>query len=219
MCYIKNWDYDSYVDLLNNPKDPEYQIIKNLRVGIKNFNFGEVYGAGVKRLQNELVKHGIYWSYNQCKEIYDERKKLFPNIGVWKKAIFNFVLRHKYVRMPFGQIRRLPLASWEGEGFEYMLKAPNFIIQSTASGWFPIIGMILLDRYFDTHNIDAHILLNVHDSILVEIKKYSDKKLAEIKKVFERIMTQDILQYVKEIFNFELTVPLEFKADYMERWR
>lgn len=219
MCEMKGWNYDEKKALLDNPSNPTYQDIKNLRVGIKNFNFGEIYGAGVVRLQRELVKNGIYWSLEQCSDIYYERKRLFPNIVEWKKVVSKFIVKYKYVRMPFGQIRRLPLASWDVEGRNWILKGINFIIQSTASGWFPIIGMILLDHYFQSEGLDAHILLNVHDSILCEVKVYNESRMKRIKQDFQRIMEYDILEYIKNVFNFQLSVPLEFKAEYMERWR
>jgi len=214
MCQLKGWNYDEALEIYLNADHPEHLSIKNLRVGVKNFNFGEVYGAGIDKLQNELVKHGIYWTRKQCEDIYYEKKKLFPNIVRWKKEVANFIKKYQYVRMPFGQLRRLPDDSWGS-----ILKGINFIIQSTASGWFPIIGMILLDRYFDENKLDAHILLSVHDSILCEVKIYGESKMEKIKKDFERIMTEDILEYVKAIFDFQLTVPLEFKTEYMERWR
>jgi DNA polymerase-1 len=214
MCQLKGWNYDEALKIYKNPNHQDHLSVKNLRVGVKNFNFGEVYGAGIDKLQNELVKHGIYWTRKQCEDIYYEKKKLFPNIVQWKKSIANFIRKYKFVRMPFGQLRRLPDDSWDS-----ILKGINFIIQSTASGWFPIIGMILVDHYFDDEGIDGHVLLNVHDSILCEVKIYSDSKMEKIKSDFERIMTHDILEYIETVFNFKLTVPLEFEAEYMERWR
>lgn len=215
MCQLKKtWDYNEYLKIYKNTSHSRHLEIKNLRVGVKNFNFGEVYGAGIDKLQNELVKHGIYWTREQCEEIYNEKKKLFPNIVRWKKSVANFIRTYGYVRMPFGQLRRLPDDSWDS-----ILKGINFIIQSTASGWFPIIGMILVDHYFDSEGIDGHVLLNVHDSILCEVKVYKDTKMEKIKADFERIMTHDILKYIETVFNFKLTVPLEFEAEYMERWR
>jgi DNA polymerase-1 len=214
MCQLKGWEYDKALKIYKNAAHPDHLSVKNLRVGVKNFNFGEVYGAGIDKLQNELVKHGIYWTREQCEDIYYEKKKLFPNIVQWKKSIANFIRKYQFVRMPFGQLRRLPDDSWDS-----ILKGINFIIQSTASGWFPIIGMILVDHYFDDEKIDGQVLLNVHDSILCEVKIYSDSKMERIKKDFERIMTHDILEYIETVFNFKLSVPLEFEAEYMERWR
>ena len=214
MCQLKGWNYDESLKIYLNADHPEHLSVKNLRVGVKNFNFGEVYGAGIDKLQNELVKHGIYWTREQCEDIYYEKKKLFPNIVQWKKTIANFIRKYRFVRMPFGQLRRLPDDSWDS-----ILKGINFIIQSTASGWVPIIGMILMDHYFEDEKIDGHVLLNVHDSILCEVKIYSDSKMEKIKNDFQRIMEHDILEYIETVFNFKLSVPLEFKAEYMERWR
>ena len=214
MCQLKGWNYDESLKIYLNVDHPEHLSVKNLRVGVKNFNFGEVYGAGIDKLQNELVKHGIYWTREQCEDIYYEKKKLFPNIVQWKKTIANFIRKYRFVRMPFGQLRRLPDDSWDS-----ILKGINFIIQSTASGWVPIIGMILLSHYFESEGIDAHILLNVHDSILCEVRIYSDSKMEKIQKDFQRIMEHDILEYIETVFNFKFSVPLEFKTEYMERWR
>lgn len=220
LCEIKGWDYEETKELLDTPSAPDYQEVKNLRVGIKNINFGELYGASPHRLQREMVKNGIYWELSECQNLSEERKRLYPNIVKWKNAISKFIIHNKYVRMPFGQIRRLPLASWENdEGRKEIRQGVNFIIQSTASGWMPVIGMILLDKYFEENKIDGHILLNVHDSILSEIKILNEEKMNRIRQDVQQIMEKDIIIFIKEVFNIEINVPLEFKCDYLPRWR
>lgn len=221
LCEMKGYDYHEIKDLLEHRfDDPEYLPIKNLRVGIKNINFGELYGASSYRLQREMVKNGIYWSIEECERLSDERKKMYPNIVKWKKKIERFIVEKKCAIMPFGQVRRLPYADFKSaEGRQAIRQGVNFIIQSTASAWMPIIGMILLDNYFKTEKIDGHLLLNVHDSILCEVRRYKQSSLDRIKSDIELIMEHTIKDFINETFKLGLNVPLEFKCEYMERWR
>lgn len=221
LCQMKDYDYDETKEIENNPNHPSYQELKNLRVGIKNINFGEMYGASPARLQREMVKNGIYWDMDECVSLYNQRKELYPNIVKWKKKIEQFILQNKYVVMPFGQVRRLPYADKKTpEGRTAILQGINFMIQSTASGWIPIMGMILLDNYFKEHKeYDGHILLQVHDSILSEVKQLRAAKMQQLMKDIKVIMEQDIKEFIFALFKLSLRVPLEFKCDYMDRWR
>lgn len=221
LCEIMGWGYEDTLRLLEDYENPEYLYIKNLRVGIKNINFGEFYGATPERLQREMVKNGIYWTIEQCRHLFEEKKRLTPQAQKWKKQIQAFVCNHGYVRMPFGQLRRLPYASvMTSDGREAIRQAINFMIQSTASGWIPIIGMILLDNYFKLHpEVDGHILLNVHDSVLSEVRVRSQKAMEKLKRDVQKIMEVDVIEFVKEFFKVNITVPLEFKCDYLQRWR
>lgn len=224
LCEMTGRNYEDTLKLLDNPKHKEYQDVKNLRVGIKNINFGEIYGASPERLQREMVKNGIYWELEDCVKLCNDRKKLYPNIVKWKKQVENFIVTHKYVRMPLGQIRRLPNANsnWKDQDSKRAIRQGiNFIIQSTASGWLPIIGMILLDKYFQQNpEWDGCILLQVHDSILCEVKQNHNRgSMERLKKTMQTIMEVDVKEYIKEVFDVDITVPLSFKAEYMERWR
>jgi DNA polymerase-1 len=224
LCEMTGRDYEDTLKLLDTPTAREYQDVKNLRVGIKNINFGEIYGASPERLQREMVKNGIYWELEECIQLCNDRKKLYPNIVRWKKQVEQFIITHKYVRMPLGQIRRLPNANenWKDQDSKRAIRQGiNFIIQSTASGWLPIIGMILLDKYFQQNpEWDGCILLQVHDSILCEVKNnYNRGSMAKLKKDMQRIMEVDIKEYILEVFGVDITVPLEFKCDYLSRWR
>jgi DNA polymerase I-like protein with 3'-5' exonuclease and polymerase domains len=171
-----------------------------------------------------MVKNGIYWELEECIQLCNDRKKLYPNIVRWKKQVEQFIITHKYVRMPLGQIRRLPNANenWKDQDSKRAIRQGiNFIIQSTASGWLPIIGMILLDKYFQQNpEWDGCILLQVHDSILCEVKNnFNRGSMAKLKKDMQRIMEVDIKEYILEVFGVDITVPLEFKCDYLSRWR
>ncbi len=224
LCEMTGRNYEDTLSLLDTPAAKEYQDVKDLRVGIKNINFGEMYEASPERLHREMIKNGIYWELDQVIQLCNDRKKLYPNIVRWKKQVKQFIITHKYVRMPLGQIRRLPNANgnWKDQDSKRAIRQGiNFIIQSTASGWLPIIGMILLDRYFQQNpEWDGCILLQVHDSILCEVKNnFNRGSMAKLKKDMQRIMEVDVKEYILEVFGVDITVPLEFKCDYLERWR
>ena len=133
------------------------------------------------------------------------------------------ILKYKYIRMPFGQLRRLPYANndWKDElGKRGLRQGINFMIQSTASAWIPMIGMILLQKYFDENPwLGGCILLQVHDSVLWEMKIFDKKIMDKVQRDVRKIMEHDIVDFIMEVFKLRLTVPLEFKCEYMDRWR
>jgi DNA polymerase-1 len=223
LCEMIDRDYDEVKAILKDHTHVEHQFLKNLRVAIKNVNFGEMYGASPWRLQRELIKNGIYWSIEECKDLFNGRKALFPNIVKWKKRMEKIILAYKCIRMPFGQLRRLPYASddWQDElGKRGLRQGINFMIQSTASAWIPMIGMILLKKYLDENPwLGGCTLLQVHDSILCEVRLLDPKTMERVKRDIRKIMEVDILDFIQEVFKLGLNVPLEFECEYMDRWR
>lgn len=214
MSDLLNIPYDEIVVRLAN-NDQE---LKVLRVAIKRINFGILYGVQAKRLQKLLwLELGITWELDRCKELINQWLSKYKRVAAWIKRQKLMAVTNKAVRMPFGQIRRLPDAAYKTLlGERALRQATNFPVQSTAS-WICLIGMYLLDEWLTSNNLKGRLLMQVHDSIGLEIKDI--KNPAAIAKRIARVMEQDVLLYIKEIFGVVWDVPLQFKVAYGERWK
>jgi DNA polymerase I len=219
LCDIYKQDYEQMVALLKDSSNKEYMRWKNLRVGIKNINFGIAYGATAERIQRELAKNEVFWSVEECELMLSQWKEQYPNIVAWKKGVEKFVVQYKEIVMPFGSRRRLPLADFKtGEGRHALREAVNFIIQSTA-GWYTLINMVLVDHYFSgIPEIDGHVILSVHDSILCEIRTCSHNRMKQIMDDIRYISTRSVKDYIRNVFNFSINVPLEIDLKLLNRW-
>lgn len=205
-----------YDDLSNRLNSDEQ--LKVMRVAIKRVNFGILYGIAAKRLQKILwLDLGVTWSVEKCKQLINQWLGKYKRVAHWIKMQKYFAVQHKYVRMAFGQIRRLPDAEFNTMlGERALRQATNFPVQSTAS-WICLMGMMLLERWRISNSLKGRLLMQVHDSIALELRGVTNP--ARIAKQIARIMERDVLDYIKEVFGVKWDVPLQFKVSYGERWQ
>ena len=192
--------------------------LKNDRVAFKEVNFGIFYGMSAKRLQNTLfLKAHIKKSIPECQKYIDDWFAKYNKAKEWLDNTKLFAVAHKFVRMPLGQKRRLPDADFSWEGGSALRQATNFPVQSMAS-WICLIGLKLLDDYFVNNKIDGHIIMQVHDSVTCEISQSNLISLEDIKVDVKKVMEQETLNYIKDVFGVNFNVPLSFDIDFKERW-
>jgi DNA polymerase I len=205
-----------YDELSNRLKNDEQ--LKVMRVAIKRVNFGILYGIAAKRLQKILwLDLGVTWSVEKCKQLINQWLGKYQRVAHWIKMQKYFAVQHKYVRMPFGQIRRLPDAEFNTTlGERALRQATNFPVQSTAS-WICLMGMMLLERWRISNSLKGRLLMQVHDSIALELRGITNP--ARIARQIARVMERDVLDYIKEVFGVKWDVPLQFKVSYGERWQ
>lgn len=213
--------YEELDAIFKNSSHPEYSRLKNERVAYKSVNFGIFYGMTKNRLQRELRKVGIHKDLDECQEYIDNWFKQYPKCKEWLEQTKLFAVSRKYVSMPLNQRRRLPDAEFTYGGSHSLRQATNFPVQSLGS-WICLIGLKLLDDYFEEykHYYDAHILMQVHDSITSEIniKESNLIDLEDIKVDVKRVMEVETLNYIREVFGVDFNVPLVFDLEYKERW-
>lgn len=197
--------------------------VKNDRVAIKRVNFGILYGVQARRLQRLLrIELGINQELAYCKELIRKWLSRYSKVADWLNTQKVQAVAYKYVRMPLGQSRRLPEASFDRtkEAAHALSQATNFPIQSFAS-WICLIGLILLQGYIDTHThlFEAFIIMQVHDSVTMEVKLISNLvTLENIKVDVKKIMEVETLNYIRNVFGINFNVPLVFDIELKERW-
>lgn len=161
---------------------PLDKVEKDQRTAAKAINFGLLYGMGVVRLARELgIKRSEAKSYL---EKYFER---YAGIRVWHQAAREEAYATGEVRTLFGRRRRLTElgSNNRAEVARGERLATNTPIQGSAADLIKR-AMIATDRELTTAGVDARMLLQVHDELLLEVKDADvDETIAIVTKAME----------------------------------
>lgn len=168
-------------------REPE-DITKNMRRQAKVVNFGVMYGlsphglAVAAGMTREAAKHFI-------DKYFEVRPKLVEYIAELRKAAD----KDGYVETLFG--RRRPTPDVHSSNFvvrEAAYRAAiNMPFQGTAADIMKM-AMIKLRKHLENYS-NAHMLLQIHDSILIEVPEHQAEALArEVKEIMENTAKLDV---------------------------
>ncbi len=180
---------------------PENMVTSELRKRAKAVNFGIVYGIGEFSLSDDL-----HISMKEAKEYIESYKASYPLVDKYLKDIVAEGYEHGFVSTLYGRRRYIP----ELSGQNKMLKkfgervAMNSPIQGTAADIIKV-AMINVNRRLKEEGIDAKLILQVHDELLVESHKDCSALAA---KILREEMENAIL----------LPVPLSVELTVGETW-
>ena len=155
---------------------PENMVTSELRKRAKAVNFGIVYGIGEFSLSDDL-----HISMKEAKEYIESYKASYPLVDKYLKDIVAEGYEHGFVSTLYGRRRYIP----ELSGQNKMLKkfgervAMNSPIQGTAADIIKV-AMINVNRRLKEEGIDAKLILQVHDELLVESHKNCSDLAAKI---------------------------------------
>ena len=180
---------------------PENMVTSELRKRAKAVNFGIVYGIGEFSLSDDL-----HISMKEAKEYIESYKASYPLVDKYLKDIVAEGYANGFVSTLYGRRRYIP----ELSGQNKMLKkfgervAMNSPIQGTAADIIKV-AMINVNRRLKEAGIDAKLILQVHDELLVEAHKDCSDLAA---KILREEMENAIL----------LPVPLSVELTLGETW-
>ena len=180
--------------------EPE-QVNAELRKRAKAVNFGIIYGIGEYSLSEDL---GI--SRTQAKRYIDSYLEGFPKVKEYLDGIKQTAKENGYVTTYFGRKRYIPELSSSNKNLQHFGErvAMNSPIQGTAADIIKI-AMILVDKEIKKSGIDARLLLQVHDELLLEAHKdCADDALKLLKECMENAVS--------------LSVPMEVEANLGKTW-
>lgn len=146
---------------------PESMVTSELRKRAKAVNFGIVYGIGEFSLSDDL-----HISMKEAKEYIESYKASYPLVDKYLKDIVVEGYENGFVSTLYGRRRYIP----ELSGQNKMLKkfgervAMNSPIQGTAADIIKV-AMINVSRRLEKEGIDARLILQVHDELIVEANK------------------------------------------------
>lgn len=132
------------------------------RKAAKAVGFGIFYGLSTPNLA------AILGEDNSIAEDYMNRYYgAFPKLRPWKEAVEAYAMKHKMIRTPVGAVRRFPNIENMKYHHSDLRKAVNTCIQGSAAVQVKR-AMVLIDKDLREKNLDAHLVLSVHDEIGVE---------------------------------------------------
>jgi DNA polymerase-1 len=153
---------------------------KEERVVGKMVNFGLTYGRTPEAMAEDVRLPGM----NKARAVAFIQKYFgrMPVAQQWIKDTIKQARAQGYLENAFGRRRRFPLIT-RANVRDVERQAVNFMCQSTASD-ITLLSLIRLHELFETvhSSLDVHILLTVHDSILVECPTINLSKVASVVK-------------------------------------
>jgi len=180
---------------------PIDEVTPEQRSRAKAINFGIIYGMGSYTLAEEL---GIT-RYKATDYIASYFQK-YPSVDKYLKQTVNKARELGYVTTLFGRRRYIPeinspKATLRSFGERVAMNSP---IQGTSADIIKI-AMVNVDKRLRERGLDAHIVLQVHDELLIESKIDCASEVA------------DILKYEMENA-VKLSVPLKVDISVGSRW-
>lgn len=214
-AYQQGLDLHMLTAMAITGKDPEY-ITKEERTTGKTLNFGLLYGAGWRKLQ-EIAKldYGIELTDDQAQGYRNLFFMRYAGLRFWHDAQRRQVQVLKYVESPIGRRRRLPaVTSYDKEkAAEAERQAINSPVQSFASD-LTLLAMVELENsdLFFFHG--ARIIGQVHDSILFTVPEGNEVPAAEqIKRTMDNLDLR-----VRKLFGYSPPVPIVADVKVHKYW-
>ena len=155
---------------------PQEMVTPDMRKKAKAVNFGIVYGISAFSLSDDIKV-----SRREAEEYIHKYFETYPGIDAYLKSEVEKGKEQGYVTTLFGRRRYIPeLTSGKG-----MLKkfgervAMNSPIQGSAADIIKI-AMIAVDRALRKAKVDARLILQVHDELIVECGEKDVEAVSEI---------------------------------------
>ena len=155
----------------------------------KVINFGIIYGMGVNALRESLGT-----TRAEAQEFYDQYFAAFPRLAAYLNEIKADATRTGYTQTHFGRIRyfeglKSPIPYIKAAAERAAVNAP---FQGTAADLLKL-AMVEIGAWVDKEKLgdDVHMLLQVHDELVFEIKKSEVESAAkQIKKIMEGVLSE-----------------------------
>ena len=180
---------------------PASEVTAEQRKRAKAVNFGILYGMGEYSLSEDL---GI--SMAQAKKYIVSYLSGFPSVKDYLDNIKKTAKKDGHVTTLFGRKRRITELASSNKNLQHFGErvAMNSPIQGTAADIIKI-AMVNASRAFKEANIDAKIVLQVHDELIVEAhRNCEDRAFAILKDSMENVI--------------KLSVPLNVEAHVGNSW-
>lgn len=191
---------------------PQAEVTKDERKMAKAINFGFLYGMGARKFKSYAKdKYGVEVTDAEAqayrKAFFTQYSGLLP----WHDRQRRTVRNLGQVTSPIGRVRHLPAINSTDDMVvgEAEREAINSPVQGLASD-LTVLSMIQLHEILPPRS--AHILGNVHDSIMLEVKEeHAEEIAATVKRVMENLP-------LKKLFGWSPTVPIEAEVTISKHW-
>ncbi len=176
------------------------EVTKEMRRAAKEINFGVLYGMGT---------YGLSWradiSHAQAKEFIQKYFEQFSGVKEYIDRTVEFTKKEGYCETLFGRRRYIP--ELNSQNFQTRSAAErmavNHPIQGTAAD---LIKMAMIEvQNKIKNNTDVRLILQVHDELVLEVKKGEEEKIG-------KIVTETMESVVK------LRVPVKVEVNIGHSW-
>jgi DNA polymerase I-like protein with 3'-5' exonuclease and polymerase domains len=189
----------------------------------KTMNFAICYGQGVQAMAESLFNNISEQSIKKARLFRKRYFKRFEEVESWVRKVGERMASSKnedhHVKTIIGRKRRLlelptiyssddiaTIYKKQGQIARCKRQAVNSIIQGSASDVLKA-AMVHIHKEFKEKQLDAHILLQIHDELVVECKEEIAEEVAEI-----------VQRHMEFPFPTELRVPLEVHPTICDNW-
>lgn len=184
-------------------KPPE-EIGSDERRFSKTLNFAIIYGMGTQTLSEVL---GV--PMGKTKELLEGYFSTYAGVKTFISEVETYVYKHGYVKTLLKRYRRLPNVYSNDHGLKNgaLRQAVNSVIQGSASDILKA-AMVKIHNAFKEEELDAKMLLQIHDELVFRVKEKDTPRALEIVK-----------HYMEKPFKVELAVPLLVEPKVCRTWR
>jgi len=159
------------------------------RQAAKAVTFGIMYGAGAKKISDEVTKSsGTIFTKSEAQEVITDYFNTFHSLKKWITYNERFIEQNGFIYSFFGRKRRLHnVHSTDKAIRSHTIRSGlNFLVQSTASD-INLLGAIDAHNHIEQNGIKAKIFALVHDSILAEVVESDIEDYCETLKHFVQL--------------------------------
>lgn len=179
-------------------------ISKEDRYAAKTLNFAIIYGMSEFELAGNLRV-----TEEKATALMATYFKTFPSIQRYVDRCAKKMFTDGYVKSLLGRHRTIKEIYADTNSGKYkraVRQTVNSIIQGSASDILKV-AMIKINKEFKERNLDAHILLQIHDELVIEVKKEHTEEATKIVK-----------KYMELPFAEPLRVPLLVEPVVCHKW-
>lgn len=178
------------------------EVTKDMRRQAKAINFGILYGMGAFGIMRDS---GV--SREEAQHFLDKYFTIHKGIHAYIEQVKADTRQHGYAETLFGRKRALPDINASNRQIASAAEraAVNMPVQGTAADIMKL-AMVAVDRSINAGDIQADMLLQVHDELVFEVD--ADRVEEEAEKI--RAIMEGI---------YELDIPLLVDAEYGDNWK
>ena len=180
---------------------PEDQVTEEMRKRAKAVNFGIVYGIGGFSLAKDIGT-----SVAEATQYIKNYKMNYPDIDRYLEEVVKEAERDGYTTTAFGRRRYIPEINAQNGNMRAFGRrvAMNAPIQGTAADIMKM-AMLKVDEALKAEGLDAKIVMQVHDELVVEVR---DDQIDKCRQLVKREMESAA----------ELSVPLTVDVTVGKNW-
>lgn len=157
---------------------PLFMVTPEMRSAAKAVNFGIIYGIGAFSLAKDIGT-----SVAKAKKYINDYLAKYPKVNQFMETTVDDAFKNGYVTTMFGRKRRIPELSSSNKMLQAAGKriAMNTPVQGTAADLIKI-AMINVYNRLKAEKLDAKLILQVHDELIIESDISCTDKCAELLK-------------------------------------